>query len=94
MEAESFCMQMARLIKDRSFKTKYLVTELISGLTADSILASGIRIKCMEKVFLLGQMAVNILENMYLRKNRAMGNFSGQTDVLTKATGKTVNKME
>jgi hypothetical protein len=69
--------QMVVAIKDLGEITKLKAMDSIFGTMAEAIKGIGKTIKCMEREFTCGKMGEDMMVNMFLIKNKALGSTIG-----------------
>jgi hypothetical protein len=86
--------QMAANSREIGIRIRLLDMEYIIGKMGESIMDTGKKIICMDKVITNGQMAVSMKEGMLMIKKTAMEYIIIRMEDLIKVCGKMVNSME
>lgn len=71
-----------------------MVLEHIPGLIIDSIMETGLTIKCMAKGYLHGLMVGNMMENIMMIKNKVMESLHGLMGEDMKESGTMASNMD
>lgn len=78
-DMDNFFGQINLLTVEILLITTFMDREGIGGLMVENTMAIGNVIRCMVKVFLHGQMVVNMMDNIMTIRNKVMEYLLGQT---------------